>query len=91
MRIMEQRFFDATWKRTVYCGEVGPRHEGTEVCLNGWLRRRRDLGGIIFIELWDHTGIVQIVFNPEEQQAIHDLAKELRNEYVLAVRGVVRF
>lgn len=90
MGIMERRFFDATWKRTVYCGEVGSRHEGTEVCLNGWLRRRRDLGGIIFIELWDHTGIVQIVFNPEEQEAIHDLAGELRNEYVLAVRGVVR-
>jgi aspartyl-tRNA synthetase len=70
--------------------EVGSRHEGTEVRLNGWLRRRRDLGGIIFIELWDHTGIVQIVFNPEEQEAIHDLAGELRNEYVLAVRGVVR-
>ena len=58
--------------------------------LNGWLRKRRDLGGIIFLELWDHTGTVQVVFNPEATPDAHEKAKDLRSEYVLAVKGTVR-
>ena len=87
---MEGRHFDATWKRSVYCGEVGAPHEGQEVVLNGWLRRRRDLGGIIFFELWDHTGVVQVVVNPDEGGDLHRRAGDFRHEYVLAVRGLVR-
>ncbi len=60
------RHFDGNWQRTTYCGMVSGR-AGEEIpaAVNGWVRRRRDLGGLIFIELWDHTGVVQVVFNPE--------------------------
>jgi aspartyl-tRNA synthetase len=78
------------WKRTLYCGEPRIGDAGRAVVLNGWLRARRDLGGIIFIELWDHTGATQIVFNPEAIPEAHARAKDLRSEYVLAVKGVLR-
>ncbi|MDO9508255.1 MAG: aspartate--tRNA ligase [Thermovirgaceae bacterium] len=87
---MKPRHFDSTWKRSSYCGQIpAPEGDGPAVVLNGWLRRRRDLGGIIFLELWDHTGVVQVVFNPE-LGCIYERAKSLRNEYVLAIRGQVR-
>ncbi len=82
--------FEEGWKRTINCGFIGENHAGAEVVLNGWVRRRRDLGGIIFIELWDHTGIVQTVFSPDLGDALYEKAKTLRNEFVIAVRGVVR-
>ncbi len=82
--------FDASWKRTVYCGAVGEDQVGTSVVLNGWVRKRRDLGGIIFIELWDKTGTVQVVFNPEICPDIHDDAGTLRSEYVVAVKGTLQ-
>ena len=63
---------------------------GKKAVLNGWLRCRRDLGGIIFIELWDKTGVTQIVFNPELNAEAHDRAGALRSEYVLAVKGTLR-
>lgn len=87
----EQRYFNRDWQRTVYCGDVAGR-DGTEVpvVVNGWVRRRRDLGGLIFIDLWDHTGIVQVVFNPELAGQVHERAKELRSEFVIAVRGRIR-
>ena len=78
------------WKRTLYCGEPRIGDAGKPVVLNGWLRARRDLGGIIFIELWDYTGATQIVFNPEAIPDAHARAKDLRSEYVLAVRGTLR-
>lgn len=86
---MGQRY-DASWKRTICCG--GPRleHAGSEVVLNGWMRARRDLGGIIFIELWDKTGVTQVVFNPELNAEAHERAGALRSEYVLAVKGKLR-
>lgn len=87
---METDFFDQGWKRTTHCGFVGENLAGQQVVLNGWVRRRRDLGGIIFIELWDHTGIVQAVFNPELGANLYEKAKTLRNEFVLALKGVVR-
>jgi len=87
---MRPRHFDSTWKRSSYCGQIpAPEGEGPAIVLNGWLRRRRDLGGIIFLELWDHTGIVQVVFNPE-LGSTYERAKSLRNEFVLAIRGRVR-
>jgi aspartyl-tRNA synthetase len=82
--------FNSGWKRSIFCGEVTEDHVGTEVVLNGWVRKRRDLGGIIFIELWDYTSVVQIVINPEEVPQIHEKAKGLRSEFVIAVKGKVR-
>jgi aspartyl-tRNA synthetase len=87
---MIEESFTAKWKRTLYCGCARASDAGRPVVLNGWLRARRDLGGIIFIELWDRTGVVQIVFNPELIPEVHARAKELRSEYVLAVRGTLR-
>lgn len=76
--------------RNVYCGEVGAEHIGTKVRLAGWCHRRRDLGGIIFIDLRDRSGIVQIVFDPEIGREAYGLAESVRSEYVLALGGEVR-
>lgn len=84
------RHYDESWKRTFFCGETKLEDVGKEVILNGWLRRRRDLGGIIFIELWDKTGVTQIIFNPELNAEAHERASSLRSEYVLAVKGKLR-
>src|SRR6185312_8849470 len=75
--------------RTYYCGEITEKSIGEEVVLKGWVQRRRDLGGLIFIDLRDRTGIVQIVFNPELSQSALETAEKIRNEYVLDVRGTV--
>ncbi|MFA0888938.1 MAG: aspartate--tRNA ligase [Synergistales bacterium] len=87
---MSTRYFDDAWKKTVYCGQVGLKEEGQATVLNGWLRKRRDLGGIIFLEMWDHTGTIQVVFNPEATPEAHEMAKDLRSEFVVAVKGKVR-
>jgi len=87
---MEQHYYDASWQRTMRCGEPRIEHAGKNAVLNGWLRCRRDLGGIIFIELWDKTGVTQVVFNPELNADAHERAGALRNEYVIAVRGKLR-
>ncbi len=88
---MERRHFDASWKRTVYCGSVGSEEVNRSIVLNGWLRRRRDLGGILFLELWDHTGVLQVVINPENfNEELQEEAKGLRSEFVLAVKGTLR-
>lgn len=79
-----------TWQyRTVHCGEVSKEHIGQEVVLNGWVQKRRDLGGVIFIDFRDRTGIVQIVFNPEFNKTAWEIADKVRSEYVLAVKGTV--
>ncbi|GAB1427555.1 aspartate--tRNA ligase [Aminivibrio sp.] len=85
-----ERHFDENWKRTTYCGQVSAREEGQEIRVNGWVRKRRDLGGLVFIDLWDHTGGLQVVFNPELYPEVHKRASALRSEYVLAVRGKIR-
>ncbi len=77
------------WRRSVYCGEVSTDHIGREVTLMGWIQRRRDHGGLIFIDLRDREGIVQLVFNPERSKDVHERAHCLRNEYVIAVKGTV--
>lgn len=74
--------------RTHYCGELRKAHIGQDVELKGWVSKRRDLGGVIFIDLRDRSGVVQIVFNPEQPEA-HALADKMRNEYVVAARGKV--
>ncbi|RPJ42875.1 MAG: hypothetical protein EHM27_01910, partial [Deltaproteobacteria bacterium] len=76
-------------KRTCYCGDVRPEDIGRDVTLMGWVNRRRDLGGLVFIDLRDRIGIAQIVFNPEASQGAHEKAAGLRSEYVIAVTGKV--
>lgn len=75
--------------RSHYCGEVGLALEGQEVTLCGWVNRRRDLGGLIFIDLRDRTGNVQVVFDPDEK-AVHESASSLRNEYCIKIVGKVK-
>ncbi len=76
-------------RRTHHCNALNIEDEGAEVVLMGWAQRRRDHGGVIFIDLRDRQGITQVVFNPERNAAVHEKAHAIRNEYVLAVRGVV--
>lgn len=77
-------------KRTHTCGELRESNIGEYVVLNGWVAIHRDLGGVIFIELRDRYGMTQIVFEPSHNQALHEQAKKLRNEYVISVEGKVR-
>ncbi len=77
-------------KRDRYCGTLRPGDEGREVTLDGWVQKRRDHGGVIFIDLRDVTGLVQVVFNPEVSQEAHRVAGEVRGEFVLSCRGKVR-
>lgn len=75
--------------RTHQCAKLTKENIGETVVLNGWVQRRRDLGGVLFIDLRDRSGIMQIVFNPEFSQEAHALADRARNEYVLAVKGTI--
>ncbi|MDQ0156076.1 aspartate--tRNA ligase [Robertmurraya andreesenii] len=75
--------------RTYFCGEVPEQAIGEEVILKGWVQKRRDLGGLIFIDLRDRTGLVQVVFSPEESKEALAIAEKIRNEYVLDIRGTV--
>ncbi len=81
--------FLGDFKRTDYCGDLRKEDANREVTLLGWVQRRRDLGGLIFIELRDRQGIVQVVFNPEVNRKEHEKAQSLRSEYVVGVRGNV--
>jgi aspartyl-tRNA synthetase len=76
-------------KRTNYCGHLCKEDANRDVVLLGWVQRRRDLGGLIFIELRDRKGIVQVVFNPKVSREAHEKAQSLRSEYVIGVRGKV--
>ncbi|WP_203290360.1 aspartate--tRNA ligase [Metabacillus sp. cB07] len=75
--------------RTYYCGEVTEAAIGEKVTLKGWVQKRRDLGGLIFIDLRDRTGIVQIVVNPEVSEEALKIAEKARSEYVLDIEGTV--
>ncbi|MCK9330582.1 MAG: aspartate--tRNA ligase [Candidatus Cloacimonetes bacterium] len=77
-------------KRTHYCGEISKDLLNKEVILMGWVHKRRDLGGLIFIDLRDVKGIVQCVFPPENIES-YSKAKDVRNEYVISVKGIVSF
>ena len=78
-----------SWKRSSYCGEIGAANIGTEVTLMGWVQRRRDHGGLIFVDLRDRTGIAQVVFNPDDGGDVHSRGHDLRSEYCIAVKGTV--
>jgi aspartyl-tRNA synthetase len=75
--------------KTHSCGELNKSHVGQVVELAGWVDRRRDHGGLIFIDLRDRKGIVQVVFNPEKSKACHQTASEMRSEYVVRLKGKV--
>jgi aspartyl-tRNA synthetase len=76
-------------KRTAYCGEITEAFIGEKVTIKGWVQKRRDLGGLIFIDLRDREGIVQAVFNPDLSEEALALAEKIRNEYVLSISGTV--
>nr|WP_277998273.1 aspartate--tRNA ligase [Zhaonella formicivorans] len=76
-------------KRSHRCGELNLKDSDAEVVLMGWVHKRRDHGGLIFVDLRDRSGIVQVVFNPEISAEAFEKAEEVRSEYVLAVRGKV--
>ncbi len=76
--------------KTDYCGDLVAADGEREVTLAGWVHRRRDHGGLIFIDLRDSTGIVQVVFNPSGAPEAHALVEEARSEYVLRIGGVLR-
>ena len=78
------------FKRTEMCGKLDASHIGERVVLNGWIAKRRNLGGLIFCDLRDKTGIVQIVFDDKIPQELFDKADNLRSEYVVGVKGVVK-
>ncbi|MEI2684316.1 aspartate--tRNA ligase [Erwinia aphidicola] len=75
--------------RTEYCGQINLSHVGQQVTLCGWVNRRRDLGSLIFIDMRDREGIVQVFFDPDRQEAFK-LASELRNEFCIQITGTVR-
>ena len=77
-------------KRTHYCGELRLADAGKSVRLTGWVSRRRDHGGVIFVDLRDRTGLTQVVFDPMIDPEAHSAAQAIRNEFVLSVSGKVR-
>lgn len=81
--------FLGDWKRSSYCGALTADDIGKEVILMGWALRRRDHGGLIFVDLRDREGIAQVVFDPEVNADAHGKAESVRNEFVLAIRGKV--
>ena len=81
--------FLGDWKRSHYCGAITAADIGSEVMLMGWAHRRRDHGGLIFIDLRDREGLAQVVFDPAVSSETHAKAESVRSEYVLAVKGKV--
>ncbi|RAZ68541.1 aspartate--tRNA ligase [Planococcus maitriensis] len=75
--------------RTHYCGEVNEAAIGQRVSLKGWVQKRRDLGGLIFVDVRDRSGIVQVVFNPEISETASTIGESLRNEFVVHIDGLV--
>ena len=87
---MEREFLSEKDKRTKYCGEFTAADIGKRVCAMGWVQRQRDLGSLIFIDLRDRTGIVQLAFDDKTKRSIFDMAFALRSEYVIVAWGTVR-
>jgi aspartyl-tRNA synthetase len=78
-----------SFERTTGCGQVNADFLNSYISLAGWVHRRRDHGGLIFIDLRDRTGLMQLVVNPEVSKEIHDIAHSLRSEFVISVAGTV--
>ena len=77
-------------KRTDYCGTITAKDIGREVSVNGWVRKTRNLGSLLFVDIRDRSGIVQLVFDQETHQSLFEQAETLHQEYVIAAKGVVR-
>ena len=75
--------------RSHYCGILNSSHDGAQVALTGWVHRRRDHGGVIFLDVRDRTGIIQVVYDPDTVESFA-MAERLRNEFVVLVTGLVR-
>src|SRR3990170_2341216 len=75
--------------RDLYCGDARPEHVGQRVALAGWVARRRDHGGLVFVDLRDERGICQLVINPERAPTAHAAVRDVRNEFVLRTEGEV--
>jgi len=84
MTSIKQKF-----ERTTGCGQVTTQYLGSSIKLSGWVHRRRDHGGLIFIDLRDRTGLVQLVFNPSLDKSVHEKAHTLRSEFVISIAGLV--
>lgn len=78
------------YRRTHTCGELNQSNIGSTITLSGWVNRRRDHGGLIFIDLRDRFGLTQLIFDPEINPEAHQAAEKLRQEWVISVKGVVR-
>ena len=78
------------YKRTHMCGVLTEKNIEEQVVLNGWVQKRRNLGGLIFCDIRDKTGIVQVVFNDKIPQELFEKADRLRSEYVVGVKGIVK-
>ncbi len=78
-----------SFKRTAFCGQINESFLNKEVTLAGWVNRRRDLGGLIFVDLRDRSGLMQLVFDPESAPEVTKQAHDLRSEFVIAVKGTV--
>ena len=78
------------FKRTHMCGVLGMDNVGEEVVLNGWVSKQRSLGGLIFVDLRDKSGIVQIAFDDTTEKSVFDKAESLRSEYVVGIKGIVK-
>ena len=76
--------------RTARCGEFTAADIGKEVCVMGWAQRQRDLGSLIFIDLRDRSGILQLAFDEQTDKAVFDTAFSVRSEFVLLAKGVIR-
>ena len=76
-------------KRTHTCGDLTRDHVGQAVALNGWVDAWRDFGGLVFIDVRDRYGVTQVVFEPDAGAELQDRARELRNEYVIGIKGTV--
>jgi aspartyl-tRNA synthetase len=77
------------WTRSHYCGDLRPADIDRDVTVMGWVHGRRDHGGVVFLDLRDRTGLIQVVLDPERGRAAHDSGAEVRLEYVVAVQGAV--
>ena len=75
--------------RTDYCGNITAEHLEQTVTLNGWVNKRRDLGGVIFLDLRDREGVIQVVFDPDVED-VFQAANKVRNEYCVSITGRVR-
>ncbi len=82
--------FLGTDRRTHYCGVLRESNIGETVCVMGWVKKARDLGGLVFVDLRDRTGIVQLAFDENTEKAVFEKALELKTEFVVSAKGVVR-